>query len=482
MAKRSAGSATRYLEQHGGSWRVSVNVPKVLQATLGATKIKRGLGTDSLSEANRLKWAVVAEIKNRMEEARRRLEKEKEGEGGVQGIDHDDLTTAALVSREDLQTLSDPSDHERQLEGLSEYADSLRGRPVGTGPDGQPVYDKEREARAGKFITIASGRETPVEVMLSEYHEQRDFLKRTEADNGRVLRYLVDWCGREGLRPTVERLGRREAGRFVRSMSTEQGLSSKTVNKYLSCLSSYWQWLEARGHGAQENVWRGQSLPAARRVEGQTERPFTDHEVATLLAGEPSATLGYLRPLMTIAALTGARIDAVVSLRVADALEVVKDKEGNAVRCLRFKPQKKERASRLVPIHSELLMIIDQLTEGKTPEQDLFTREDGSPRFPVDPEGNRERSMPAVKAFTRYRRAMGVDEVVPGKARSLVTFHSFRRWFATKAEEAGQPVHVIEAVTGHTRQGTMLDRYSGGPSIEQRKACVEAVRLSRIEV
>jgi len=39
--------------------------------------------------------------------------------------------------------------------------------------------------------------------------------------------------------------------------------------------------------------------------------------------------------------------------------------------------------------------------------------------------------------------------------------------------------HIIEAVVGHVgaRQGMTLGRYSGGPSVEQKRACVEAVRL-----
>ena len=36
--------------------------------------------------------------------------------------------------------------------------------------------------------------------------------------------------------------------------------------------------------------------------------------------------------------------------------------------------------------------------------------------------------MSADKAFTRFRRAVGVDDTRPGLKRSLVNFHSFRRF------------------------------------------------------
>lgn len=56
-------------------------------------------------------------------------------------------------------------------------------------------------------------------------------------------------------------------------------------------------------------------------------------------------------------------------------------------------------------------------------------------------------------------------------------FHSFRRWFITKAEQAGQQVHIIQSTVGHAREGVTLKTYSGGPSLIQRRKVVESVRL-----
>lgn len=86
--------------------------------------------------------------------------------------------------------------------------------------------------------------------------------------------------------------------------------------------------------------------------------------------------------------------------------------------------------------------------------------------------------MPLSKQFTRYRRLLGVDDRAPGQRRSLVNFHSFRRWFVTAAERAHQPPHIFQAVIGHSRAGLALNVYSDGPSVEdQLRACVEAVKL-----
>jgi integrase len=232
--------------------------------------------------------------------------------------------------------------------------------------------------------------------------------------------------------------------------------------RYTISLSSYWRFLLKRGE-AHENPWQGQSLPKEHRHPDDKERPFTDEEVKRLLEGTPPGRLG---AIIRIAALSGARIDAIVSLKAKDCQ--VSDGEG----LFRFKPQKNERAHRFVPIHSELVGLVEELIRGKNPEEDVF------PEYPEPRPGiQQERSSPAVKVFTRYRRAVGVDETRPGRKRALTNFHSFRRWFITRAEQAGQPENVIASVVGHQRLGMTFGVYSRGPSMEQLRACVEAVRL-----
>ena len=85
------------------------------------------------------------------------------------------------------------------------------------------------------------------------------------------------------------------------------------------------------------------------------------------------------------------------------------------------------------------------------------------------------------KRFARYREALGVDDRRDGRRRSLVNFHSFRRWFVTEAEQAGQPESTIAAVVGHSegRRSITFGVYSGGPSEGQLRRCVEAVQLPR---
>ena len=112
---------------------------------------------------------------------------------------------------------------------------------------------------------------------------------------------------------------------------------------------------------------------------------------------------------------------------------------------------------------------IQARAEGKGTDDFLFHE------LPDKDGGRRGNSM--SQAFTRFRRKAGVNDAAEGQRRGLVNFHSFRRTFVTLAEQAGQPESTIRAVVGHKRAGMTFGIYSGGPSLEQRRACVEAVPL-----
>lgn len=86
--------------------------------------------------------------------------------------------------------------------------------------------------------------------------------------------------------------------------------------------------------------------------------------------------------------------------------------------------------------------------------------------------------MPAVKAFTYYRKTLGVTDAVEGKRRDRVNFHSFRRWFVTKAIQAGQPELTVQIVVVHKPQSVAAS-VPWGLSLEQLTECVEAVKLPR---
>lgn len=94
--------------------------------------------------------------------------------------------------------------------------------------------------------------------------------------------------------------------------------------------------------------------------------------------------------------------------------------------------------------------------------------------------GTFDRTDPLGKAFTRYRRSLGIQEGT-GR-RSMVNFHSFRRWFVTAAINAGCAPHMVSLVVGHSegREGMTKGRYWAGADDEKLRAVVEAVKLPEV--
>jgi integrase len=299
---------------------------------------------------------------------------------------------------------------------------------------------------------------TPLDHYLAEYHRQYPLAEKTKFEGRTALKRLMAFDATLSLQTLT---------RPVASRYCDQGLaftsSHATKNKQLTLLSGYWKWLVAKGYTT-DNPWRGQSFKAP-KAQGaikppKQERPFTADELQRLLAGPASVRLA---DAMRIGALSGMRIEEVCSLRVADCQNGV----------FNIRAAKTAAGVRQVPIHPDLVRIVARRCQGKQPDEFLI-HELGPERADT---ALRARSDPLGKEFGRYRKTVKVDDMVPGQRRALTNFHSFRRWFVTAAEQAGQPPWVIETVVGHKRTGMSLGTYSKGPSLEQLRACVEAVQL-----
>ena len=312
----------------------------------------------------------------------------------------------------------------------------------------------ENEAEAVRLADLVFGRIIPVESQLDRFVEEGSLSTRYADRHRRAARRLRDWM--------LKRYGtddpRRDAGEFVDHLLAS-GLSSATSNSLISSLRVYWAWLGDRV-GIEGNPWTNQTRKPKKAEKTADKRPFTDDEVTKLLNGGTTATN---RDLMFIGALSGMRIDEIARLTV----------DGSADGVFRITEGKTDASVREVPIHPALRGVVARRREGKEGQDRLFDE------LKAPPSRKKELSAKASERFTAYRRAMGVDERVEGQRQSNIDFHSFRRWFITKAEMAGQPPHVISSVVGHVegRKGMTLGTYSGGPSIAQRRTVVEAVTL-----
>ena len=316
------------------------------------------------------------------------------------------------------------------------------------------------EAEAIRLADLVFGRVIPVEAQLERFLEEGSLSARYAGRHRRAAGRLKAWMLKRYGTDDLRRITRRDAGDFVDDLLAT-GLSSATANSLVSSLSVYWSWL-GRRVGIEGNPWTNQTRKAKASEKTAEKRPFTDDEVNKLLTGDTTATN---RDLMLIAALSGMRIDEIARLTV----------DTSAGGVFRVTEGKTAASVRELPIHSALAATVQRRQLGKAGQDRLFDE------LKAPPSRKKELSAKASERFTAYRRAMGVDERVEGQRQSNVDFHSFRRWFITKAEMAGQPPHLISAVVGHAegRKGMTLGTYSGGPSMDQKRVVVEAVNLPR---
>lgn len=451
-----------YLELHDGWYRVSMGVPAPVRSLVGCARLKQGLGTRSLLSANVLKLPVVKAFQARIDKA-------WETVGGRKGSELQEATAWARI----LAHSGRPGDQAYDF-----YAAALRDREAeiwSTGSrvetdldeDGEVVEievpTREAKERAAKFGAVARGTATPIAVHHPAFMKTLQVKERSLTDDPRALKILLEWCAAHGIPPYLERIDVKVAVRFMDELQDFTGLGWATATKYLGRLRRYWAYLVMRTP-VDRNVFDGLHLEKPSVGHDEEERAFTDAEVQTLLMG---ATEPGMLDVMMVAALTGARLDAVIDLRVGECADG----------WFTFKPQKKERTSRDVPIHPDLVAMVTARAKGKRADDDLF------PEWPApQAKGSmRERSAYFSKRFTKYRRDLGVDDQVVGKRRSLVNFHSFRRWFITKAERAAVDGDLLAAVVGHKRSGLTLGRYSEGPEMRAAAAAVAKVRLPPLD-
>ncbi len=281
------------------------------------------------------------------------------------------------------------------------------------------------------LVNVALGQATPIEAFTEAWLAEKDIEERSKGEYRLAVQEVIQWAAVSDRMPTIEAFDRKTAGAYVTALRARP-LSRATAGKRLSALSSMWGWLSSKGH-VEANVWRGHGSGAVPRSERakEPERPFTDDEISLLLDGKADTKLA---DLMRLAALSGMRLEEIAMLRVRDV--DLKD------RTMLVRDPKTPASRRTVPIHPDILATVTTRVQGKDPE--AFVMHELGP----EPKPGRQRSMAASKAFSRYRQAVGVHDARTGQRRSLVNFHSYRRWFITKAEQAGQPENIIKSVVG----------------------------------
>lgn len=452
------------MERRRRTWYAVLEVPLSHRDAVGAKRLKKTLGTRDAEIARARLPRVLAELHDRVQASQRQVSEPR--------------ITEAMELRDQLlrarggESLGwargggpwhgsdddEPTEEEAIRHYVADRAEEIEEVAI---REGRSEIEALREAKG--FLELATGAATPLgmhtEDWLAEPGKRGVYPERTKLDRRRAVSELGDWLGKERLTATVETVTRRVAGRFVTACLIPSGRSSVRIGSIVSQLSSYWAWMIRRGVIEGANPWEKQAprKEAKSALGVDDEREFTDAEVVKLLYG-PAPPLLY--EFMLVAALSGMRREEIGRLTVKDCQKGI----------ISIPKAKSKAGERVIPIHSELAALVERRTTGKAQGEFLFHE--------LETKGKvNDRSDPIGKRFKTYREAQGVDEKVEGQRRSRVNFHSWRRWFITKAVQSGQQPHVVAQVVGHEMQGMTLGTYFGGDQMVALRACVEAVTI-----
>jgi integrase len=232
------------------------------------------------------------------------------------------------------------------------------------------------------------------------------------------------------------------------SRGSDRTITPQTQKRIWKQVCQFLDWSVSEGHISDHCFG---AIRVSAKVLVQSYAVLTDGEVTDLLAADDPD----LSTILSLCLLSGLRSGEACGL-VAEDLTT----KGNLgvfvrVRPNRLRELKSKAAEREVPLHDQMLPIVQALPSNGP----LF------PALTVDR---------ITKRFTILRQHLHLTR--PG-----LVFHSTRKWFITQCERTGVPEHFTASIVGHqsarSENKLTYGLYSAGISDSQKREIIDQVRL-----
>lgn len=411
-----------HIEKCRNVWYATLKIPPELHEKLGRTKFKQTTRTTDKRKAQELAKPLVAFWKAQIR--------------GAYG-EPDAVQTEALRWREALAAIRDADDHEQTgtLESvLLDRAEAIEGT--------------KGEEAAQQFAAVALGTHTPSSLHFDEWaasvvHLEAKTQDQMKKDVGVLIKRFQN----------LEQITPQAVRKWVNELTSRPAApaSASSVKRMVSFWRSYWRFLvkvEAVPPGSEPFALI--ELPAVSRKEAATKgwTPFPHEAVASLINAARAKGDSELVDLITLGAYTGARIEELCALKLADI--------GST--SFRIIDSKTVAGVRETPIHRALEPLLERLRAAS---------KDGYLLSGLTFNKYGDRSNAIGKRFGRLKTALGFG-------RSHV-FHSLRKTLVTALENAGVSENLAADIVGHEKPRITYGLYSGGASLE-----VKAQALAKV--
>lgn len=282
----------------------------------------------------------------------------------------------------------------------------------------------------------------------------QDYLKAEEAyiihstlmEKTRHLKAFLKHCGGD---ISLQELDRAKVRDYLNNVIIPLDRSSKVKEKMLANLRVFFDWCVSRGYMEDNLTWglkvRTRTLKGTKDVKKRDY--WTDEQIQLLLKEN---TDDRLDALIRIAIYTGMRLNEITGLRLEDVHN----------NCFHVREGKTISSTRLVPIHNELLPIVKQLQESSSDGYLLSGLKEGGQ--------DNKRGHSISKKFGRMKTSLGFDKTL--------VFHSFRKSFITKLDQAQARPLDVKRLVGHKVADITYGLYSENADIDQLKQTIELVK------
>lgn len=438
---------TRYLKRRHQTWYVQIAVPPGLEEVVGKKVVVQSLKTRDLSEARRLRWEVVNELKatfGKLEHLRK--------SPPPQGSSDELLAIGQALRQQVRQRLLSDVEASTQWEHLVDdfverHTNQRTGQPEVPDDAARAIRDIGEAISDAQARLLSDAKETHLTELA---HTARP---STVKARRRRLEAFMAWLGRD---PKLADMAKADSSKYLSDALMPLKLAPKSIKDTLSDLSAFWNWAIARGL-AEVNPWDGlsRSVPQPRRGGVKnTRHPWSKDELEKLLKGvdppDPAWTMA------VISLYTGMRANEIAETQLGDVAR------GH----IHIPEGKSESSVRDVPLHPVIRPLVAYLK--KTSGDDYLI--EGLRRGGDD----NKRAFYAGKRFGRLKTKLGVT-------RKGVVFHSLRNTFTNAAENAGVPENIAKLIDGHSRSSMTYGRYSQGVELKVLQKEVRKVSYGKID-
>lgn len=443
MPRSTPKKRTIYIELKDGHPYASLTIPEELREKIGKRKFRKKLKATSVKDAQLEAASLVTGWKKELALHKALL--------------HAETRNPLLqIIREALdlkQAVKDPNNDEAAQEALDFY-----------------LADRDRyyalKAEHGKAIAtesfdIATGKTTP---LLPFYNEWSKYLVVEKYEAKTIDTYTKDAKLFVDQFKSVEKVTSNSLDAWVLVL-LDKGMTKNTLNnRVIKGTRNFWTYLKDRKQITKEqfslilDVGAKEKNTKAAKSSGGREA-FTPSELTKILNAVSSKD-AQLQAVLSIGMYTGMRIEEICSLKASHVIDI------EDVECLSITDAKTAKGNRKVPIHSNLLPLIDKLLEAARGNAEEIPKD---AYLIPDLTFNKynDRSNAVGKRFGRLKTTLGFD--------SKKVFHSVRHCVVTQLDRAGYRETAIADLVGH-ENASQTSRYSEGQEVKELKKMVESIQ------